>query len=330
MRRAWLVAAFSLSLIGCATQYRIPLSQEMTESVHSTGTVVMLRQQEILADFVPATGGAVSGAIAGLPGVGILLAAAAGAAEGAVLSAVNAGRAKEAEKQATPVRNAVSDYDFRAEFQVALNRELSNVAWLKLGEIKYDSPDAKLEDLKQKAKQNHLLLLNVTYALAPGLRGFRLSCEVVAHPNDDRLKAIAAKQDPSLLYRNTFVYTHPLPVPYKDPDRAAQAWSANKGEAIRTALDNGIAEIARLIAMDMQSLDQVKPAGEGAKTVTYANVSGVVVSEAEDRAVLRLANGSLRSLSKQGPRPLPAAAAPPPRPTGRATMNDLDGLLQGR
>ncbi|MFL6653701.1 MAG: hypothetical protein ACJ8KA_02840 [Sulfurifustis sp.] len=302
MRRFGLGAIFSLLLVGCATPYRIPLSPDAKESVQSTSAVVMLRQEEIVADFIPAIGGAAAGAVAGIPGIGILIAAAAGAAEGAVLSNINAGRAKDAEKQAMPVRDALIDYDFRAQFQAALNRELSNVAWLKLGEIKYDSPDTKLQDLKQKTTQNQLLLLNVSYALTPELRGFRLTSVVVAHPNDDRLKAIASKErpneDPSLLYRNTFVYTHPLPVPYESADKAAQAWSANKGEAIRTALNNGIAEMARLIAMDMQMFDQPKPAGDGAKTETYSNVAGVVVSETGDRVVLRLPNGSLRSLSK--------------------------------
>lgn len=301
MHRIYLVAVFSLSLIGCATQYRIPVSQDTTESVKSTSAVVLLRQEEIVADYVPAVGGAAAGAVAGIPGIGILIAAAAGAAEGAMLANVNAGRAKDAEKQAMPVRDALTDYDFRGQLRNALNRELSNVAWLKLSEIKYDSPDAKLLDLKQKAKHNELLILNVSYAMTPALRGFRLIATVVAHPNDDRLTAIAQKQrpnqDPSMLYRNTFVYTAPLPVPYVNAEQAAQAWITNKGEVIRTALNNGIAEMARLIAADIQLLDQPIPAAP-AQSVTYANITGVVLSETQDRAVLRLPDGSVRSLSK--------------------------------
>lgn len=321
MYRELLVSISALALVGCATPYRIPVSQETTQSVKATKAVVLLDQEEIVAEFEPARGGAAAG-VAGVPGIGLFVAMAVAAAESAVIASVNAERAKEAEAQATPVRNALLDYNFRAGFQESITREFSGVSWMKLAGVKHDSPKTKLDDIKAATGENTVLLLNTRYSLTPGLRDLRIWSVAALMPNDPSLAAIATKERPGedvpRLYRNEFVFTQPLPVVYENPEQAARAWSDNNGRFVRAALQQGVTEVARMMVMDMHVTDAANAPASAAAPVEIGKARGTVVTETAERAILRLENGTMHSVAKLGTQPtalLQPAASDTPRAT---------------
>jgi hypothetical protein len=309
MYRALVASILALALIGCVTPLHIPVSQETIQSVKATRAVVLLNQEEIVADFEPARGGAAAG-VAGVPGIGLFIALAVAAAESAVVSSVNAGRAKEAETQAAPVRDALLDYNFRASFEKSVTRELSNVGWVKLTGVKHDSPKTELAQIKTGLDENAVLLLNTRYSLSPGLKDLRIWCAAALVPNDPQLNAIAAKERPGdevvRLYRNEFIYTQPLPVAYESPEQAARAWSDGNGRLIRTALEQGTDEITKMLTLDVRAAEDTARATAPPAPVEYGKVRGVPIAETADRAILRLQNGSLQSVPRDA---APAVAA---------------------
>jgi len=160
--------------------------------------------------------------------------------------------------------------------------------------------------MRKDATETTLLLVSTRYSLSPGLRYLRIWCAAVLLPNNDTLKNIATTERPDdkffRLYRNQFLYLEPVDTRAAKPEEAAARWSENNGERIRAAMSEGIAEIARLIALDLQDFaaqrEKTEIAKQPSKIVRYARQDATVLSETERRYTLRLPNGTLRSVPK--------------------------------
>lgn len=284
--------------------FRMPASEEATQAIESTQVIVLMDNQEIIATFKP-THTHASMAIAALPGVGLLGAIIAGGTEGAVNAKVNSDKAQQSEKNVAPIKSALQGYSFPEAFKREIATQLGTVDWLKLTEIRFDSPKTKMEDLKNGMAETSFLLIHTKYSFSEDLKYFRIWCSVVLLPNNEKLKAIAVQERPddklNRLYRNEIMYIDSLGVAAADLDETAAKWGENNGQRIRASLADGIAQVSGILANDLRKLSQPSEdigSKASVKTVRYSGDDVELVAETERHVTIRRKNGTLRTLSR--------------------------------
>lgn len=200
------------TLAGCATTPHVPMSGGAKSKIDSTGVIIGLHQQEINAEINPsnvatATGGGLIGAL--------------------IQAAVDTSSTKKAEAAVSPVRNALLDYDFGSEFATVLTNELAGLPWLNTESVKalYGFGQDEQAEAIRDANSAMVVVVDTSYSLSTNFDTMKIMASVSAYPKDPELVAIAEKevpnQDPPLLYRNQFTYSHKLGV--SDPSREQAA-----------------------------------------------------------------------------------------------------------
>jgi hypothetical protein len=283
---------------------RIPVSEATVQALGSTRAILLLDQENVVVSYSPVKPTGVSTAIAMMPGIGLLGAIMAGAAEGGALSAAKAKRVSEAQEQSDVIRNAFQGYDFKTAYGSALQAKLKEVNWLKVTELAYDKPTTKTEEIKSATAQSAILVLNSRYSLSPNGRYLRIWCAMALLANDEKLKEIAVRERPDnknlLLYRNELLFIEAMPGTYKNLEDAVAQWSENGGEPLRVALDDGIQAIVHMMLHDLQLPQAGTPAGSAApaRTVRYEGQTATVLAETDKHLMLKLPNEALRIVSK--------------------------------
>jgi len=238
------LALLAAVLSGCATPRVVPMHGDATSRIKSTELVVVLSQQEIVAEITASN-------VAAAGGGGLLLAL--------VDVAVNKSRADDAEQAIGGVRNALLDYDFPKQVRASLERELGQLGWVNLQSPTRTemSPSAtKINEAVARSAANAVLIVNVKYTLSPDFSLMKVNAEVTGHPRTDELTALAKQArpdlDPPLLYRNSFLVANGAGGPFANQAAAAKAWADNNGKTAREALDKGAADLAKRIAADLE------------------------------------------------------------------------------
>ena len=258
--------ACALAVTACATPTptRVHLAETTRERIASTEVVAPIRQNEIIVFVPPSTAGASAGASFGL--IGALVGAATDAS-------INAQRTSSAERDVKPLRDALVDFDFDGQFKSDLKGQLAQVGWLKVSDVRVakELNADSLHNAIGASKDPAVLMAVTTYELSND--GSLLTVKVVADlfPNSEELRALRpgkgnAKMKyaaENALYRNTFIYSAAVP-PAADgvaTDRAGNIgrWSANDAAALREALTKGSAELATLLAADIQAGPETAP-----------------------------------------------------------------------
>ena len=281
---------FTFMFSGCATQTHLPMTKDAQNNIQSTDVVIGLAQEEIFAEIEQSN-------VTAATGGGLLFAL--------IDSSINSSRTEDAEELVKPVKNSLIDYDFPSEFETALKAELQRLSWLNTVNYQTEKPYSIKtdENILTKSSADIVLVLNTSYRFSPGLKSIKVSSAIKGYANSEELKTIAEKSNPNsqkpILYMNNFVYSQPIQGMYTDSEQAAKGWSSNEAQQVKTALAQGVEELAKMIATDLdiaraQYKDKSVQASQG-EQVTYDGITGTVVSENGNRVVLRLANGSLYS-----------------------------------
>jgi hypothetical protein len=244
------------SLTACVTPIpaNLPLATGARDAITSTEVVAPIAQNEIYVYVVPSTAGAAVGG-----GFGIV-----GALAGVAIDAsVNAANTKAAEGDVKPARDAIVDYNFDGVLTADLQKSLSEVGFLKVQGVRAtkDIAQVSLDNSVTNSSAGVVLMtiakyefngdatsLTITmtadlYAKDPALAGYKptktANAKLVAYPGNS-------------IYRNTFTYAQPLAGATTKRDENIAKWSADKGKAIRDALDAGSAAVASKLAEDIQ------------------------------------------------------------------------------
>jgi len=195
------------------------------------------------------------------------IATAAGAAGGAVVAAgavfvdvgIESSRTSAAEAAIAPVKDALRDYDFAAQLRSPVERELRRIAWINLQTLRVEvAPDDKrIEAAIAASAADAVLVIRAGYSLTWDFSLVRVAAVATGYPKTEELTALARQSRPDLwpplLYRAGFSVTNGLAQGTLDRDAAVEAWADNKGRAAREALSKGAADLAKRIAMDLES-----------------------------------------------------------------------------
>lgn len=244
------------SLSACVTPIpaNLPLATGARDAITSTEVVAPIAQNEIYVYVIPSTAGAAVGG-----GFGIV-----GALAGAAVDVgVNAANTKAAETDVKPARDAIVDYNFDGVLTADLQKSLGEVGFLKVQGVRVtkDIAQASLDKTVKDSTAGVVLVtfakyefngdatsLTVTmtadlYAKDPALAGYKptktANAKLLVYPGNS-------------IYRNTFTYVQPLAGATTKRDLNIAKWSADKGKAIRDALDAGSAAVAGKLATDIQ------------------------------------------------------------------------------
>jgi hypothetical protein len=304
------LTALAVVLTACQTMPRISTPEKQHSEAQGTKVTEVIVQNGINKEFpLSNTGAAAAGAVAGIPGLGLLLAAAAGAAGGAVDAGVNASRAKTAEEEVQPLRAALVDYNFDQRLKQAVDDKLQTLSWLKAQptEVVKD-PKTKIDAASTLEPQLYLL---TSYSVAPDFGALHVRVFAQQLPQQPAAP-VAKKQNTTTshpkkaapIYRNTILFTAKLPsLTAANNVQRLEAWKAADAETratrIRNILDRAANEIGAALALDM-ALDQdaVKEQLADKKLADYHDRPkgpklGKVVAQVADQTVIRNNDGSL-------------------------------------
>jgi hypothetical protein len=298
-----------LMATGCATPLRVGVTDDRRTQIASAKTISALSQQEIGTSINAADSHGQFGLV------------------GTVIdAAVNNSQVKTVEASVVPVRNALIGYDPGLALGARLTRELGPLKWLKGNSVEVvqlgDSSPAAVADLVKKSDKDAVLLALCEYRLVPSFRTIVMTAKVSLRPRPAPRSADGAAQaedaPPDVLYFNQITASVTLPPKAKlTRDQAAKQWAENDGRRARRALDVAIAELARMIAFDLdQQPSKSYDPPEGAKKMKVLGkdelkthiVTGYVVRQENGRSWVRLRSGELKSVGHLAEQ-LPAESA---------------------
>lgn len=221
---------------GCATEpEHIPLSPEQSQRISSSNGVILVAQKELVADIDKSN-------VARYTGGGLIPAL--------IDVAIENSRASSAEESLKPVRNALHDFEMGKALREALGSRLDAIDWLHLKrtDIVYDNRTNPAESLLASGQEDVLLLITPTYALTADFSALRMEAEIRVMPRVSRLiageNAEGDKKKLTPLYKTKLSQVIPWPMPGSDMERAAKAWAADGGKAIRQAMSQGVKGLA--------------------------------------------------------------------------------------
>ncbi len=254
------VAPFALLFTlasGCAQVTRKPLLDENRKAIASSETIANMSQEEIATSIQRSTGGA---AIGGLFGA-------------LIDAAVDSKRASKAESGAAPLRDLLVGYDPRPTVKAAMTKELAKVAAFRNTKLEVGREPrldrATVSGMLDAAGTDALMLVDFDYRLSPDFKFIVVTSVASVFPTkaaaDEKLKAMAAAPNPDnaimpcpALYHEIFMSSMPAP----GEGTGIARWTADGGAAARMAIEGGIAEVARLLAWDLEQ--------DGPKGTDYA------------------------------------------------------------
>ncbi len=286
------LSVLSLFAGGCKTPSRVAFDAEKKGHINTSTGFVGLTQQEIAADINQSN-------LAQAAGGGLLFSV--------IDAGINNSRAKDAEKDVVPVRDALIGYDVGQTLKTDLVSSLKPTSWLKLRtiEVRQLSDEKALRSWLPSTEGNVMLLVRPYYRLNAGFNVMTISATVSVQgppPADDKEKLGAP------LYSNTLVCAVTLPGSTGKMTRvdAAQLWSGNSGRNARLALNEGLSEIARMIAYDLELPNppekKIFKAPEDAETrapnPNIPGYEGYVTHTEKDHVWVRMPFGELYSMRK--------------------------------
>lgn len=248
------LAVLSTAISGCVPQVttRTPLSDAHRQAIRSSRIVANVGQDALEATYEESNGGAAAGT-----GFGLL-----GAVVGAVIDAgVSKHRADTASATVAPVQALLAGFDPSSVAQATLQRELSGVGILQPAKVEvWHEPSlgrTRVATLLDQGEADAVLVVDLRYRLSLKLDHLIVGAIVAIYPTKaasaDELRTLASSpsindlQPCPALYRNAFVTSLPAP-----PGPGIAGWTMDGGAAARSAIEGGLAEIARMLAWDLE------------------------------------------------------------------------------
>lgn len=202
----------------------------------------------------------------------------------------------EISEELETVRDAVDDYDALTLFSYQINAAFRNNKAFVVKNIHSTSePIGDFAEYLQAIPEDGLLLLTTRYYFSADMRALRIETNAglyLKNPGE-------GKKANRTLYSNELIYH--TQISESDPKAAADIWAENDGEKVIAAMDAGLAEIARLLLMDMSGSAAKKGSKKSwtiadMKKAEDTKITGTVVQNEGDRVILRHASGVLMSI----------------------------------
>jgi len=287
-----------------------PVEHETLAAVQPVDVRVGIKQPELYAAFVPSNAGMVAAASCGaIPGIGILLAAACGGALGAVDAGVNASLAKTAEETVRPLKDQLVELNFNEQMRESVSRALRSVPDMQVERIELtkEVSDKAYNDVFMASQSGSVMFVNVDYHLSPDFSALLLSTRSLLFPRSAKARVAAklpetvgaktpnnelATVPKNATYRASITYSAKLANPAKDAAQNVAAWKANDGRLLRAAMADGIAQMERLLAENLQRKHEIT---EGVTQVKGDNgLFASQISQRDTGSLLRYPDGSLQ------------------------------------
>ena len=277
LTRSLVGGVLALVLAGCATPSHVPFDPLAREKLAEVKVIDIVAQDEVIVRAATpdamAAGGGLLGAV--------------------IVSKIGESRQNEVQAALAPFYATVDDFDFRSLFTSSLEKALAGEKSVRFGAIDHAAQHLHGREIKQRhsvlATNQGLMVLATTYTFSPDFRHLNITTEARLHQ--------AAKEDP--VYRNTYNYQS-APV---GPGGSASlgAWGENKGERYRSAAGEGVAQIVRMIGIDLAAGPVAAAQGAKLSLTNYASpiniqVNGPVLDTQPARAIVRHGDGHLYSL----------------------------------
>lgn len=302
-----------LALEGCAGMtINQPLKDEYRNKISSTQLYLNVPQHELYAAINPSNLGQTAAASCGaVPGLGILLAGVCGGIAGASDAAINASRAKEADKQVGPLKDALLDVAFEQQLQQQFTQVIGSVPGLNVGDISIIRNDriAEVSKLVESSQASAVLLITADYHLSPDFSHFLFVTQTFMFPRAADLRAQAGQvPDPKnvregvqiahpgfSIYNGQLSYAARLPEPAKDVATNVKLWQADNGALLRKAWAQALSEVPGIIASELgQTSGSSSRSGHPAKEekIKVDNVSVVLLRQTSSGKLVRYVNGA--------------------------------------
>ena len=264
------------------TPAHVALPIKARDQVASTEIVAPIHQSEIYVFVPPSTAGQANGLVGALIDAGI-----------------DAYRAKTAETDVKPLRNAAVDLDFDGAFHDQLAAAMAGVPWMHVDKVRVIKEVASntIDKTITGSKDAAVIIVNTDYHLSNDGADLYIVINVDLYANSPGLepfkpsKADSAVSAPAnSLYRNSFMFL--AKAPDLNGNRASHiaSWSANNGQAFRAAMTLGAKELAAMVASDIQREDADGP--ETAKA-GHANTQFEVIGADADGQLERQPDGTV-------------------------------------
>lgn len=259
------VLSVSLMLGACATPLRVALSPEQRAKITEVKAHLPVVQDEVIV-AVPASN--VSGAMGG----GLI---------GAVIdSKITNSRVKDTQQVMGPFYAAIEDFDYRAEFQEAMKRDLAAYPF-KVTSVSTSARSLRQVDLtylrEDLLPHQALLVVWPSYSLSADFRA--LDTEVTV--------TMWAKGSDNQPLQRSILHYQSKPVGSGQAN-SVQAWAAENATVFRSAVRESISETIRLILVDHDAgvVADAKPGEIRSFKTAYADIKGRLLKEANGRVVV--------------------------------------------
>lgn len=283
---------------GCASQASRPFAADRA-AVKSTDVIASVRQADLYAQINQSN-------IAAAAGGGLLLAL--------IDAGVNSSRANDAEGEVRPLRDALIGFDFDATLKQDLERELASVGWLAASgvTVNKDVTDARHDAILKQSAAGGVLFVATDYSLSPNFSKLKVSAMVSLFPRGDEFHAAAGKVGvrpaqkkgsvrtrlQHAAYYNTLAVETALPQAGAEmaPDRDANrdAWGANQGEKLRSALTRSTQLLAQTLAKDLEYVVPPKDAAPQGELHQEGIFRGRVWQQGPEGKLVRFNDGTLK------------------------------------
>lgn len=301
-------ALVPLVLHGCAVAPpNRTLSPAVAAAVQPVDVRIGIRQPELYAKFELSaiSNGAVACGI--VPGIGILLAAACGGLMGAMDATVNAQRAKEADELVRPLKDTVIDVKHDEMFTNSISTSLRGIPSMQYASLQLTKTvdDKAYEEIFRSSSSGAVMFVNLDYHLSIDFSTLEVSAAGLLFPRSVAARTATGKP-PQLsedtkgkplmaheaVYRADIVYRASLPKTAETAGGNIEAWKANNGRLLRTALEDGGRQVAQLLAEEMQRAPGAEQTVLGTAEFAKGQTGQVLRSQGATQ-LFRAPNGAL-------------------------------------
>lgn len=282
------ILAFGSS-IACAATNKVLLSSEQRAKISALRVHAMVIQDEVIVAIQATDSAAAAGAVGGLLGAAIGIAAD---------SSITNSRVRESQQTLSRFYASIDDVDYRRDFDNIVRRELSSNYSTKVSQVTTTPrklTDAELARLRGELTEGQaLLVLSPQYLLTMDFRNLDVETVVTVWSK--------GSDEPALLHRRVLYYQSPSVGP--GGKVSSDLWSAQNAALYRGALQDSIRETISLIRMEADLETSPSVARETVVQMFNAGnkmrkIKGGKINETETRITVLGSDNKIYSLPKR-------------------------------
>ncbi|MCM8625850.1 hypothetical protein [Accumulibacter sp.] len=274
------LVALVFAVAGCVTPPRTTLEPSARSLPGGREFVLSIPQEEIATTIVRS-------GFANFAGGGLIPAL--------IDLAIDASRAKQAEADVVPLRDALSGYDFDRRATEALQELLTHNDWLGVKSVSLAKPSTReeRERLLDASATDQVAFLEYSYSCSASFASIEVGLEVqlvnTAIPGGG---SPADRLNPeNLAYAHSFRSVIALHIPIGEARDNVQRWAASDGQLARQALDIGIARVHWMLEKSLARTPEAAAALGSLPNSSVGAYYGKVVGTDAHGTLLQLFDG---------------------------------------